>query len=213
MFGVPGPTRHQSDAVMAAKAFELWIQIRIIPIGPADCGSEVVEIQGFGDTAEITKRVFQAADERLGGLIPNGLAVGFARKAQHNAEDPRLASPTTRLVHRCSATKIDLGFLRRLNLDPADRRGRTLFEPSNESLDGLVRALEPDFANQVLINALGGQTEVEFGLDLFSVCLTFAGTAARLGIHPLNRRRDLGIAEGRKWVILVGRPFGAGGRK
>src|SRR6266511_3228183 len=176
---------------MPAKAFELWIQIRIMPIGPTDRGPEVVEVQGFGDAAKVTKRVFQTADERLGGLIPNGLAVGSARKAQHNAEDPRLASPTTRLDHKCSATKIDLGFLGRLNLDPADRRGRTLFEPSNESLDGLVRALEPDFDNQVLINALGGQTEVDFGLDLFSVCLTFAGTAARLGKHPLYHRRDL----------------------
>jgi len=191
VFGVPGPTRHQGDAVMATKAYELWIQIRIIPIGPADRGPEVVEVQGFGDTAEVTKGVFQTADERLSGLIPNCLAVGLARKAQHNAKDPRLASPTTRLDHRCSATKIDLSFLRRLNLDPADRRGRSLFESANESLDGLIGALEADFDNQVLINALGGQTKVDFGFDPLGVCLTFAGTAARLGKHPLNHRRDL----------------------
>src|SRR5438552_2524002 len=213
MFGVPGPTRHQGDAVMATKAFELWIQIRIIPIGPTDRGPEVVYVQGFGDAAKVTKRVFQAANERLGGLIPNGLTVGLARIAQHNAEDPRLAASATGLVDRGAATEIDLGFFSGLNLDAVNRRGRTLFEPANESFDGLVGTLEPDFDDQVLINALGGQTKVDFGLDPLSVCLTFAGTAARLGIHPLNRRCDLGIAGGRKWVILVGRPFGAGGRK
>ncbi|HTE91646.1 MAG TPA: hypothetical protein VK639_22040, partial [Terriglobales bacterium] len=55
--------------------------------------------------------VFQAADERLGGLIPTGLALGFAGIAQHNAENPGLASSTTRRAHRCSAAKIGLGFL------------------------------------------------------------------------------------------------------
>src|SRR5881628_2360674 len=29
---------------MATKAFELWIQIRIVPIGPTDRGPEVVEV-------------------------------------------------------------------------------------------------------------------------------------------------------------------------
>src|SRR5204862_6259923 len=99
--------------------------------------------------------------------------------------------PSTRLDHRCSAAKIGLGCLRGLTLDAADWRGRTLFEPSNESLDGLVGALEADFDGQVLINAVGAQTEMDFGLDPLSVCLTFAGTAGRLGIHPLNHRCDL----------------------
>src|ERR1041384_7059607 len=109
---------------MAAKAFELWIQIRIIPVGPADRGPEVVEVQGFGDTAEVTKRVLQAADERLGGLIPNGLAVGFARNAQHRAQDPWPASATAVVDHRGSAAKIDRSFRRRLS--PGDRPQRSI---------------------------------------------------------------------------------------
>src|SRR5207237_10066410 len=100
-------------------------------------GPECVYVQGFSDDAKVTKRVFQTANERLGGLIPNGLAVGSARKAQHNAEDPRLAASSARLDHRCSAAKINLGFLRRLNFDAADRRGRTYFEPSCETLGRL----------------------------------------------------------------------------
>src|SRR6266404_1173599 len=71
-------TGQQRAAVVATKAQQLWIEIRIIPVGFPHGGAQIIEVQNLHDSAKAAKRVFQATDKVLGGLVEHGLAVSLA---------------------------------------------------------------------------------------------------------------------------------------
>jgi hypothetical protein len=68
-------------------------QLRIEPVGLGDCGLEVVDDQRPGHPAKVPEGILQAADELLGCLAINHLAVALAGMTQDDAEDVRLAPP------------------------------------------------------------------------------------------------------------------------
>src|SRR4051794_37141818 len=117
---------------MAAKTQQLRIEFRIVPIGFLHRGSKVVEVKDFRNAAEGPERIFQATDKVLRGLMEHRFAIRLARVAQHRAQDPRPATLTVRLNHRCSGAKIDLKLLPRLDLDAPDALRIGVAEPMDK---------------------------------------------------------------------------------
>src|SRR5260221_2372612 len=79
-----GPTRHNVHAVMPAEVGQLWIDLRIKPVGLEYRRLHIVEVDQQRTTSKMAQSVFQTAEERLGVLSEYGLAVSLTRIAQHH---------------------------------------------------------------------------------------------------------------------------------
>ena len=85
-----------------------------------DGGLEVVEDQAPGHAAEVPEGVLQAAEEVVGGLAVDRLAVGLAGVAQDDAKDVRLAPLAVGADDRRAGAEIDLGLVAGVALHAAE---------------------------------------------------------------------------------------------
>ncbi len=151
--------------------------------------------------------VLQAAEEVVGGLAVDGLAVALAGVAQDDAEDVGLAPLAVGADDRGAGAEVDLGLVAGVALDAAEGQVVRLFEPADEPADAVVGAGEAVVGDQVLVDPLCGEPEVALGPDHVPPGLTAAGPAAAPGLRIGCRagRRD---GEFRRALV----PLRAGGR-
>lgn len=79
---------------MPGKVAVLGIEIGIGPFEAENGGREIVEVEVVGDAAEMSEGILDAAQEGLGVLPEDGLAVGPAGETQDDAENPGAAPGT-----------------------------------------------------------------------------------------------------------------------
>lgn len=116
------------------------------------------EDQFGGDTAKAAEGIFQTPDELLSILTPEHFAVAFARVAQDDPQQMRTAS-AARVVHNPgSLTEIHLRLFPGRNFPPAKRQFAHQAQTTDESFDRSVVACEGATRDQILIDALRGQT-------------------------------------------------------
>ena len=106
-------------------------------------------------SAEVPEGVLQAAEEVVGGLAVDRLAVALAGVAEHDAEDVGLAPLAVGADDRCSGAEVDLGLVARLALDAAEGQFVRLLEAADEAADAVVAAGEAVVGDQVLVDPLG----------------------------------------------------------
>ena len=149
----------------------------------------------------------QAAEEVVGRLAVDGLAVALAGVAQDDAEDVGLAPLAVGADDGGAGAEVDLGLVAGVALDATEGQVVRLFEPADEASDAVVGAAEAVVGDQVLVDPLGGEPEVAPGPDQVPPRLTATGPAAgagrRIGCRAGSRER-----ESRRTVA----PFRAGGR-
>ena len=118
---------------MLGEGAQLGVQFRIKPVGRLDAGFEIVEDQHLGHAAEVPEGIFQAANEVLGRLPVDGLAVALARVAQDDAKDVRAAPLAVGLKDRNAAAEIDLGFLAGSAFHAAERQRSALPQATGQN--------------------------------------------------------------------------------
>jgi len=126
--------------------------------------------QGGGDSSKVKEGVLEAPDKRFGRLPVHRLAVGFARVAEHDAENVSAANLAVRSLHRGTAAEVNLGFLPRLTLQAAEGQRTRRSQPPHKPLDRLVAALKAVLTPQVLLpilSGLGRQSLVQLAEDRF----------------------------------------------
>src|SRR5262249_39377721 len=143
---------------------------------------EVVQDQVSGDTAEVTEGALQAAEEVIGGLAIDRLAIGLAGVAQDDAEDMSLAPFAVRADDRRTFAEVDLRLVPRVALDAAEGELTSLLEPADEAADGVVAAVESMVDDQVLVDPLRGQPQVALRLDQVPPRLTATIPPAAAGL-------------------------------
>src|SRR5438552_2053024 len=95
---------------MLSEGSNLGTKLGIEPVGPADGGAKVVDHQGLRQAAEVSKGIFQTAEEFIGGLMSHRFAVPLAAVGEHDAKDPtRLSSAISADEGRAPA-KVHLRF-------------------------------------------------------------------------------------------------------
>ena len=124
--------------------------------------------------AEVAKRVLQSPYEALGILAKHRLAVALARKGQSNAKQLGSFEATVLALDQHHRSVVDLSLFAGLDLHPPHPLGVGVSQRLDEALDRSVRALESNFAPQVLVDAFGVEAAFELRFDLRSKGLAFA---------------------------------------
>ena len=158
--------RQERGAVMLAEGTQLRIELGIEPIGLEHRGLQVVRDQARGDAAEEAKRVLHTANQGLGVLAPDDLAVALARVAEHGAKQMRPAPPALVVFDPGAGAEVDLQLVTGFALHPAERQLKGPGEPTHELFDRTVAATKAVFADQILIDPLCRQPSLYAGLDL-----------------------------------------------
>ena len=91
------------------------------PVGLFHRGAEVVQNQASWYSAEMAEGTLEAAEEVVGGLAVDGLAVSLAGVRQHDAEDMSFAAFAVGADDRGACAEIDLGLIAGLALEAAER--------------------------------------------------------------------------------------------
>jgi hypothetical protein len=150
---------------MLGKGAQLRIQLGIEPVGLLDRGFEVVQDQSLGHAPEVDEGILQAAQEVIGRLTIDRFAVTLARVRQDDAEDVCPPAPAIGNGDGDAAAEVDLGFLTRSAFQAAEGKALALAQMENETPDAVIMTGKTMVADQVLIDALGGETEVQLGHD------------------------------------------------
>jgi hypothetical protein len=79
--------RQNHRAVMFAKGLDLGMDVRIVPVGIFYSRFQIVDNQGPGDTTKVPKGILQTANEVVGGLTIDDLAVRLARETQNDPKN------------------------------------------------------------------------------------------------------------------------------
>src|SRR5487761_2115417 len=170
-------------AVMFAEGADLRVDLRVEPIRLLHGRLEVVQDKAPGHPAEMPEGVLQAAEEVLGGLAVDRLAVGLAGVAQDDAEDVGLAPLAIGADDRRARAEVDLGLLARPALHASKRQVVRLLEPMDEPADAVVAAGESVVGVQILVDPLCAEPEVTLPLNQLSPRLTTAGPTAAAGLR------------------------------
>lgn len=188
-----GPGRQEGRAVMGGEGTHLGIEIGVEPVGLLDRGPQVVQDQPLRHAAEVPEGVFQATQEVVGGLAADGLAVSLARVAQDDAEDMGAAALAVVGHERGAGAEIDLGLLAGAAFETAEGEFLGRLQAVHEAADAVVAAGEAVLGHQVLVDALGTETQLQLGLDEGAPGQTITGptSAAR---RLRGRRRHVGKA-------------------
>ena len=117
-----------------------------------------------------------------------GFAVRFARVTQDHSQNPGTTSAASGIHHPSTGTKINLGFLACLYLDPLDSLWAGLTKVAHEAFDRLIGTGELNLNDQVLINPLSAESSFQLGFDAQRVRITQTGSA---GIAFEDRRDHL----------------------
>ena len=139
---------------------------------------EVIEDQPPRCSAEMAEGVLDAAEEVVGGLAIDGLAVGLAGVGQHDAEDMSFAALAVGADDRGACAEVDLGLVTGPALEAAERQLAGRLQAADEATDAVVAAGEAVLVTQVLVDALGAQTRIALGLDQIAPGLALARATA-----------------------------------
>jgi hypothetical protein len=153
--------RKNRDAVMPAERLNFGIELRIEPVGLRHGRAQVVDDQRPRHAAEVSKGVLDRTQEVIGRLTADDFAVAFAAVRKNDAEHPRSPTLSFSSDHRRAPAEVHLRFGRRLAFHPPKRRRRGAGEFADQPADAVVTAGVSVFADQILVNPLGGQTLVE----------------------------------------------------
>jgi len=199
-----------------AELLQLGVKLRLVPVRPADCRPQVVDHQLGRHAAEVPEGVLKGPQKGLGILLPDRLAVGLAREAQHHPEHPGVAAAAVLLDHGSAAPEVHLRFLAGAALHAPERHLASLLQLPHEPLHRLVAALEGTGTHQVLPDALRRQPLRGARLDESPVRGAQAAPAdpARIRggwfcFRGAVSRTEPGGRNGSGWRVL---PFRAGGR-
>ena len=148
--GRAGSSGPEDTAVILAEGANLGVELGIEPVGLLHGGLEVVQDQPSRRSAEVAEGVLDAAEEFVGGLAVDGLAVGLARVRQHDPEE--MGSPALALGcdDRGSRAEVDLGLVTRLALEPPEGKLEHRGEAVDEATDGVVASPEAVFGGEIL---------------------------------------------------------------
>ena len=237
--GRVGTRWQEHGPVMFAEGADLGVDLRVEPVGLLHGRLEVVQDQPPGDAAEVPEGALQAAEEVIGGLAVDDLAVALAGVAEHDAEHMGLAPLAVGADDRGSGAEIDLGLVARLALDATEGQLLRLLESADEPADAVVATHEAVVGDQVLVDPLCAEAEVALGPDQLPPRLTATGPTAAMscgsGVEPgvasvnlgsavvllraegalagFARRRPL-PSRGAHWLVLaVGQPVECDGRR
>jgi hypothetical protein len=150
--GSRGP---EDKAVVLAEGADLRVELGIEPVGLRHGGLEVIQDQPSRYSTEVTKRIFDAAKEIVGGLAIDGLAVSLARVRQHDAEDMSFAALAVGCDDWSASAKVDLGLVPGLTFKAPEGKLVYGLQAADKAADGVVAALEAVFGREILVNALG----------------------------------------------------------
>ena len=163
-------------------------------------------------SAEVAKSVLDAAEEIVGGLAIDSLAVSLARVRQHDAEDMGSAALAVGCDDRGAGAEVDLGLVAGLTLEAPEGKLEHRLEAADEATDGVVAAPEAVFGREILVNALGAQTLIALGLDDVSprlaVARATAGSAAAIAGRASGGTSAFGAvsrpsSRGAHWLVLA----------
>ena len=68
------------------------MNLRVVPVGLLHGSFEIVDDERFRDTAKVTKRILQRADERFRALMLQRFAVSLSQMTEHLTRQPPLLS-------------------------------------------------------------------------------------------------------------------------
>ena len=108
----------------------------------------------LGHPAEVPEGILQAAEEVVGGLAGDGLAVALAGVAQDDAEDVGLAPLAVGADERRTGAEVDLGLVAGVALDASEGQFVRFLEAVDEPADAVVGAGEAVVGDQVLVDPL-----------------------------------------------------------
>ncbi len=166
--------RHEYRAVMIAKAAELWVQVRVVPVGFDDGRFEIVGHQCLGNTAEMTEGILQAADQFVGRLAIDDFAVAFARMAEEDSQDMGSSALSVLTNDWSPRAKVDLSFFARSNFDAPKRKWCAALQFRNKATHAVILALKAMFLDEILIDPLSCQALIELVNNDFSEVFTEA---------------------------------------
>ena len=173
----------ENKSVVLAEGADLGIELGIKPVGLLYGRLKVIEDKPPWYSAEVTEGIFNAAKELVGGLAIDSLAVGLARVRQHDAEDMSSMALAVGCDDWSAGTEVNLSLIAGLTFEPTKWKLLNRPEAMDKATDGVVAALEAVFGGEILINALGAQTQITLGLD--DVLPGFAFTRATAGLIPV----------------------------
>src|SRR5512135_3252792 len=185
--GRVGACRQEHGPVVFAEGADLGVDLRVEPVGRLHGGLEVVQDQAPGHAAEMPEGALQAAEEVVGGLAGDGLAVALAGVAQDDPEDMGLAPLAVGADDRGAGAEVDLGLVAGVALDATEGPVVRPLEPVDEPADAVVGAGEAVVGDQVLVDPLCGEPELALGADLVPPRLTAAGPTAAAGLRTGSR--------------------------
>ena len=119
--------------------------------------------------------ILDAAEEVVGGLAVDGLAVGLAGVGQHDAEDMGSAALAIGPDDGGTGAEVDLGLVTGLALEATEGKLAGRLQAADEATDAVVAAREAVFGGQILVDALGAEAQVALGLDHLPPRLALAG--------------------------------------
>ena len=105
---------------MLAEGADLGVELGIEPVGLLHSGLEVIQDQPPRHSAKMAKGTLDAAEEVVGGLAVDGLAVGLAGVGQHDAEDMGFAAFAVGCEDWGAGAEVDLGLVTGLAFKAAE---------------------------------------------------------------------------------------------
>ena len=146
--------RQDHRPVVASELQQFWVELRIGKIKFEHRRFKIIQINCLGNSAEIAEGIFQAANERLGVLMEDRLAISLAGETQNDAEHPGLAAGPLAGKNRSTRTKIHLRLFAWTDLDAPDPRRVGFTKLAHQPLNRLIGAGELHLDFKILIDPL-----------------------------------------------------------
>ena len=134
-----------TNAIVLAKGPDLGVELGIEPVGLFHRGPEVIQDQAPRCSAEMAESTLDAAEEVVGGLAVDGLAVGLAGVGQHDAEDMGFAALAVGADDWGACAEVDLGLVAGPALEAAEGKLARRLQATDEATDAVVAAGEVVF--------------------------------------------------------------------
>ena len=155
----------------------------------------------------MSESTLDTTEEVVGGLAIDSLAVSFARVRQHDAKDMSFAALAVGADDGGASAEVDLSLVAGPALEAAERELARRLQAMDKTTDAVVAARKVVFCSEILVDALGTQTQVALGLDQRSPGLALA--LATVALVSTDRSGSDGLV---MWVRPCLEGVGAGGR-
>jgi hypothetical protein len=155
----------------------------------------------------MSESTLDTTEEVVGGLAIDSLAVSFARVRQHDAKDMSFAALAVGADDGGASAEVDLSLVAGPALEAAERELARRLQAMDKTTDAVVAARKVVFCGEILVDALGTQTQVALGLDQRSPGLALA--LATVALVSTDRSGSDGLV---MWVRPCLEGVGAGGR-